>query len=155
MNRRYPVRVVVWWAVVASSTLGSFGARGNEPAQARAEDEKAIRAVDAQFVDHYNHANGKALAALFTEDAEVVEADGAHYQGRALVEKSFADTFEASKGAKIAFRIDAIRFLSPDVAKEDGRSVVTPPKGDALAPLYGAFRQARESLADLQRAGRV
>ena len=119
---------------------------------AQSADEKAIRAVDDVFISNYNKGDSKALAALFTEDAEVVEADGDRYQGRGLIEQSFTDTFAASTGVKIAFEIEAIRFLSPDVAKEEGRSLITPAKGAPdVAPLHRPLRQARRPLADLQR----
>lgn len=93
------------------------------------EGEKAILAVDEAFVRDYNKGDSKALAAMFTEDAEVVEGDGGAYQGRDLVEKRLAETFANSPGARIAIETDAIRFLSPEVAKEEGRTLVTPKEG--------------------------
>src|SRR5262245_52009124 len=60
-------------------------------------DEKAIREADGAFVRGYNQGDAKALAAMFTEDAEVVEADGARYRGRDLIERSFAETFASNK----------------------------------------------------------
>ena len=92
------------------------------------EDEKAIRAVDDAFVRDYNRGDSKALAAHFTDDAEAIEAEGDRYQGRELIERRFAETFAASHGVKIAIEIGSIRFLSPDVAKEEGHTVVTPVK---------------------------
>ncbi|MDR3638531.1 MAG: SgcJ/EcaC family oxidoreductase [Isosphaeraceae bacterium] len=103
---------------------------------AQSEDERAIRALDEAFVREYNSGDSKALAAHFTEDAEVVEANDDRYEGRAVIERSFADTFAAAKGAKIAFEIDSIRLLSPDAAKEEGRSLVTPPQGAPVARRY-------------------
>jgi uncharacterized protein (TIGR02246 family) len=92
-----------------------------------AEVERAIRAVDDAFVGAYNRGESKALAALFTDDAEAVEADGERYQGREPIERRFAGTFAASPGAKIAIEVGSIRLLSPDVAKEEGQTVITPP----------------------------
>jgi uncharacterized protein (TIGR02246 family) len=92
----------------------------------QSEDERAIRAADAAFVREYNQGDSKALAARFTDDAEASEADGERYQGRELIERRFAETFAASPGVKIALEIQSIRFLSPDVAKEEGRSLITP-----------------------------
>jgi uncharacterized protein (TIGR02246 family) len=116
----------------------------DESRQGQSEDEKAIRAVDDVFVRDYNRGDSKALAALFTEDAEVVEADGPRYRGRDLIEKGLADTFAASKGAKIAFEIEAIRFPNPDVAEEEGRSVVTPEKGAPVSRLYTVLYVKRD-----------
>jgi uncharacterized protein (TIGR02246 family) len=116
----------------------------NASRQGRSEDEKAIRAVDEEFVRDYNKGDSKALAAWFTEDSEVVEANGDRYQGRDLIEQGFADTFAASKGAKIAFEIEAIRFLNPDAAKEEGRSLVTPTKGAPMSRLYAVLYVKRD-----------
>jgi uncharacterized protein (TIGR02246 family) len=103
---------------------------------AQSADEKAIRAVDDVFISNYNKGDSKALAALFTDDAEVVEPNGDRYQGRAPIEQSFADTFAAQKGIKLAFEIEGIRLLSPDVAKEDGRSLITPATGAPESRVY-------------------
>ncbi len=107
-------------------------------------EETAIRAVDEVFVRAYNQGDSKALAALFTEDAEVVEADGSRFQGRSLVEQSFADTFAADKGVKIAFDVAAIRILTPDAAKEEGRSLATPAKGAPVSRLYTVLYVKRD-----------
>jgi uncharacterized protein (TIGR02246 family) len=92
------------------------------------EDERAIRAVDDQFVRDYNRGDSKALAALFTDDSESIEAEGDRYRGREPIERRFAETFAASPGVKIAVEIGSIRFLGPDVAKEEGQTVITPAK---------------------------
>jgi uncharacterized protein (TIGR02246 family) len=100
------------------------------------EDEKVIRAVDDAFVREYNQGDSQALAARFTEDAEAIEADGERYQGRDLIGRRFAETFAESPGVKISLEIGAIRFLTPDVAKEEGRSLITSAKGQRLVRPY-------------------
>jgi len=117
---------------------------GDAASKNQSEDEKAIRAVDDAFVRDYNKGDSKALAAMFTEDAEVVEAEGDRYQGRDLIEQSLADTFAASKGAKIALEIEAIRFISADVAKEEGRSVVTLAEAAPVSRSYTVLYVKRE-----------
>jgi uncharacterized protein (TIGR02246 family) len=99
-------------------------------------DEQAIRAVDEAFVRSYNQRDSKALAALFTEDAEAIEAEGERLQGRDRIERRLAETFAASPGVTIALEIASIRFLSPDVAKEEGRTIVRPTKDSRLAQPY-------------------
>src|SRR6185312_5981483 len=103
---------------------------------APSDDEKAIRAVDEHFVLDYNRGDSNALAALFTDDAEAIEAEGDRLQGRELIERRFAETFAASPGVKIAIEIGSIRFLSPDVAKEEGHTIVTPAKEDRQVRPY-------------------
>jgi uncharacterized protein (TIGR02246 family) len=161
MISQYVDHVVVPLAllIVLGGIPGLDGGAGPRPARAQtvtkpdaagacrpapSADEAAIRAVDEAFVRGYNKGDAKALSAMFTDDAEVVEANGARYQGRELVERSFSDTFAASKGARIAFEVAAIRFLIPDVAKEEGRSVVTPVKGPAVSRLYTVLFVKRE-----------
>jgi uncharacterized protein (TIGR02246 family) len=100
------------------------------------DEMKSILAVDDQYVVAYNKGDSKALAALFTEDADVVEADGRSYQGRESVEKAFAELFEAEKGIKVKLEIGPTRFLTKDVAKEEGRTIVTPAKGAPVSRVY-------------------
>ncbi len=124
----------------AAPKLEVVGAAG--PAQSA--DEKAIRAVDDEFIRNYNKGDSKALTAMFTQDAEVVEADGYRYQGWGPIEQSYNDTFALKQGVKIALEIEAIRLLSPDVAKEEGRSIVTPGKGAPLSRVYTVLFVKRE-----------
>jgi uncharacterized protein (TIGR02246 family) len=100
------------------------------------KEEKEIQALDEAYVLAYNQGDSKALKAMFTEDAEVIEANGDRYEGRDLIEESYAETFAADKGAKISFEIEAIRLLHPEVAKEEGRSIVIPTKGAPVVRLY-------------------
>jgi uncharacterized protein (TIGR02246 family) len=135
------VAVLLGMVSLAEGWIGLHLARSQPPAASAAragsadlsrpgpsEDERAIRAVDEQFVRDYNRGDSKALAALFTDDAEAIEAEGDRLQGREPIERRFAETFAASPGVKIAIEIGAIRFLSPDVAKEEGQTVITPAK---------------------------
>jgi uncharacterized protein (TIGR02246 family) len=137
----------VFGILVFAALAGSLGFAGlvigrpfqgetTVPKKDVSDEMKAIFALDEKYVAFYNKGDSKALAALFTEDAEVVEADGRSYQGRDLVEKAFAETFEAEKGIKIALEIGPTRFLSKDVAKEEGRTILTPVKGAPVSRLY-------------------
>ncbi len=93
------------------------------------EAEKAIRAFDDEFARAYNRGDSKAVAALFTEDAEAIEPDGTRLEGREAIERLFAETFAASPGVKIAIEAEALRFLGPDAVREEGRTLIDPPKG--------------------------
>jgi uncharacterized protein (TIGR02246 family) len=115
-----------------SSPAAARPATGDADLPTPSADEKAIRAVDEQFVRDYNRGDSKALAALFTEDAEAIEAEGDRYRGRHLIERRFADTFAASPGVKIAIEAASIQFLSPDVAKEEGQTLITPAREPKL-----------------------
>jgi uncharacterized protein (TIGR02246 family) len=107
----------------------------------KAQDEKAIQAATASFVKAYNAVDARSIAALFTENAESIDEDGTLVQGRQAIADSFAQTFATSPGAKMEIRVDSLRFLSPDVAKEEGRCTITPggaggPDVDRYTVLY-------------------
>ena len=107
-------------------------------------DEQAIRAADQAFVSEYNKGDTKVLAARFTEDAEVVEADGSRYRGRPLIEGRLAETFAASPGVKLVLETESIQFLSPDVAKEEGGTIITPARGAGEARRHTALLVKRD-----------
>ena len=57
----------------------------------RAEEEAAIRKVEADLVDTWNHHDARAWANLCTEDSDVVNVVGWWWQGRSQIEKKIAD----------------------------------------------------------------
>jgi uncharacterized protein (TIGR02246 family) len=87
-------------------------------------DEKAIRRTAEQFVQAYNGADAKALAALFTEDAEMVDHDGSTAKAREAIEQRFAEDFVENPEGRIDIAIESIRFVCPIVAIEEGESTV-------------------------------
>ena len=102
--------------------------RREVPAPESPEDRRS--APSTALRRDFNNADTKALAARFTEDAEVHEEDGSRFQGRALIEEWLAETLAANKGAELAIEIETIRVLSPDVVKGEGRTTVTSAKGE-------------------------
>src|SRR4051812_27599817 len=108
-------------------------------ARAVSPEEKAILETDEAFVREYNKGDVKSLAARFAEDAEVIEADGSRYRGRPLIERRLAESFAGSPGVKLEIKPEAIQFLSPEVAKEEGSTTVRPTSGAAEARRHTAL----------------
>ncbi len=108
---------------------------GDEPKAAapagRADDEKAIRAADEAFVRAYNAGDPRAVAGLFTEDAEAVPEEGEAVRGREAIAGLFASIFEAGPRRKIEVAVDSLRFLADDVALETGRTTLSAANGQA------------------------
>jgi uncharacterized protein (TIGR02246 family) len=98
-------------------------------AAARGEDRAAIAAATQSFVKAFESGNSRALAALFTEDAESFDEDGTATQGRPAIAEQFARLFASAPGCKMTIQVDSLRFLSRDVAKEEGRCTITPSDG--------------------------
>lgn len=105
------------------------GARPAVAGAARPEDEKAIRATGAAFVKAFNAGDAKAIAAMFTLDADYVDHDGQVFRGREAIEKEYARAFLRQKGMTLESTPEALRFLGADVAIQDGVARVRPAGG--------------------------
>jgi uncharacterized protein (TIGR02246 family) len=95
----------------------------------RPEDEKAIRDLVDAFTKAFNAGDAKSIGTLFAEDADVVDEKGNSVRGREGITELFTGTFGANPGARIEVTPEALRFLGPDTAMEEGRSKMTPAKG--------------------------
>ncbi len=94
------------------------------PAKVSSDEEAIHRLIDA-VEKSYNAGDAKGLAALFTEDAELVDADGNVTHGREAIEELFGTLFEARPGAKMSIEVESIRSIGPGLLVEDGTTIVT------------------------------
>jgi uncharacterized protein (TIGR02246 family) len=119
-------------------------ARTGEGKADRSADEAAIRDLVAAFVRAFDAGDPRAISALFTDDAEVIDEEGVPVQGREAITALFASTFETNPGATIEVVPESLRFLGPDVAKEEGRAKVMParPKGGKAGADAGSRNHA-------------
>lgn len=101
-----------------------------KPAADRSADEAAIRANAEAFVRAYNAHDAKAVAALFTAEAIIVDKDDDVSEGRTAIEKTFKEIFEAAPQKRLELSIESIRFLGPDLALETGSSKETDAPGE-------------------------
>ena len=105
---------------------------------AASEDEAAIRQTCNAFVAGWNQHDARAMAATFAEDGDLINPFGAQAQGRAGVEKFFAEE-QAKVMGGTTYRITEmkVRMLSPTLATSDWTSSVTGlknPDGAAQPP---------------------
>lgn len=110
------------------------GAGADESAHSAAA--KAIRDADAMFVKAYNAGDPKAVAALFTEDAEALDEHGEGVVGRTEIEELYGDIFKEAPGAKLEIHLDGLRFPTADVAVATGRSKLSPATGGTESSQY-------------------
>jgi uncharacterized protein (TIGR02246 family) len=96
----------------------------------RPEDENAIQAVAGVFIRAYDAGDASAVAALYTEDAELIDEFGDGLEGRPAIHDFYARMFQERPGTKITVSMASLRFLGPDVAREIGQTQVTPPGGE-------------------------
>jgi uncharacterized protein (TIGR02246 family) len=118
----------------------------------RPADEAALRAVVAEFVRAFNAGDAATLAGLFTEAAEVVTVSGQRIEGRAAIEKQFGTAFAENPGQTIEVKTEAVRFLGPEVAVEDGTATTT--GGQATGDVKPAPEITRYTAAYVKREGK-
>jgi uncharacterized protein (TIGR02246 family) len=95
-------------------------------AAGEATDEAAIRALEVQQQEAWNHHDAKAYAALFTEEGDCVNVVGWWWKGRAEIEKKLTDAYVYVFHESV-FTLGevTVRFLQPDVAVAHVRWTMT------------------------------
>ena len=107
--------------------LGSPIAIGQDDnANKLAVEQTQIETAAVQFVEAYNKHDAKALATLFADDAEMIERDGGRFTSREEIESAFSEAFQQNPEAKISLDVDSIRFVTPNVAIEEGVTIWYP-----------------------------
>lgn len=90
----------------------------------RPEDERALRTLADAYTRAYKAGDARTLAALFADDAEMIDENGERLRGRSTIETVFGSMFRQRPGATLSVAPASLRFLGPDVAQEEGRNVV-------------------------------
>lgn len=83
-------------------------------------DESAVRDVVARYVAARQHGDERAIAALFTADADQLVSSGEWRKGREQVVRGTLASSERTGGTR-TITVESVRFLGPDVALADGR----------------------------------
>ena len=123
-------------AITAVAVLVGAGMADDKPAKKptvraaassppRVADDKILRQSAVEFAEAYNAGDAKKIATQFAPQAEMVDEQGNAIQGRDAIEKAFAAQFAQPSKYKMAIEIDSLRFLSDNLAIEDGRLVQT------------------------------
>lgn len=115
--------------------------RAEEPISA---DEQAIRAAIDSYVAAYNRGDAKAVASHWGEKAEWLSPAGKKIQGRAAIEQALTAMFAELKGLRIETTKPAIRFVTPDVAVEEGVVLVTRPGDEPSGASYLAIHSRKD-----------
>jgi len=116
--------------------------------QARSDSrDKAALAKNAEaFIEAFQKGDARALAAFWTPDGDYTDQTGKHLKGREAIEKAFKGLFDEHKDLKLQIDSQSLRFVTPDVAIEDGTTAVIPPDG-------GAPSRARYSIVHVKKDG--
>jgi uncharacterized protein (TIGR02246 family) len=144
--KRLVYSVILLLLVVGAAALAQQ-AKGPADAQGTSRDEQQLRESVEAFVKLYNDHKAEELAALFAPDARMTYRDGTEVNGRDEIRESFEEAFLDSPKVAVSVVVDSIRFLTPDVAVEEGVTK-TFPDGDTLTS------QGRYTVLHLKKNGR-
>lgn len=123
-TRQLPCLVLLAWLA------GLDGARGlAQQAKGDPNDMAALAKNAEAFIEAFHKADAKMLAANWTLDGDYTDQTGRQLKGREAIEKAFQSFFAENKGLKVRIESDALRFVTPDVAIEDGTTFVLRPDG--------------------------
>ena len=133
MNRSFSLSL----ACAALLAVAAASAMAQQPAVTKSEpapsaDQQQIEKSAEDFVQQYNAHKPDALAALFAPDARMVFADGTEVNGRDEIKQTFEDAFQQTPKVAISVVVHSIRFLTPDVAVEEGDTTMFP-DGETLS----------------------
>jgi len=141
MRNRYWAGALIASAVAISAA--AWAGSGTKPAATQQPEKKTDPAEDEilknadAFVQAFNKADAKALAQFWTEKGEFTDAAGAKLTGRDAIEKSLRELFEDNKGIQLRIEVESMRFLTPEVAVEEGVSAILHP--DGLPPSHTRY----------------
>jgi uncharacterized protein (TIGR02246 family) len=114
-------RAILTAAIMACGLASAIGANGDR----QAADEAAIRKTVEVYVAAFNRGDAKALAAMWSPEAVYTNPlSGEQVVGRAEIEKQFTTIFAKAKGAKLESKTNDVKFVSPNVAVEQGTAKV-------------------------------
>jgi uncharacterized protein (TIGR02246 family) len=119
-------------------------------------DEAAVRAAGAAFLEAYNARDAKKLAALWTPEATYSDPlTGEEIIGRAAIEAMFAEAFADKKDVKLTADISSVEFVSPNVAVTRGTAHVVRPGEEPDDSEFTAVRVKRDGQWLLDRVSEV
>lgn len=109
------------------------------------EDEAAIRKAVEAYVACFNQGDAQALAALWSPEAVYINPiSGEQVVGRAAIQQQFTSIFADATGIRLEATTQAIQFISPNVAIEQGSAKVTRSEQTAEESEYTAVYVKRD-----------
>lgn len=115
------------------------------------KEEQEVRAAIASYTAAFNKGDAKAVAALWSENAEWISPEGKKVQGRAGIEKEMAEQFAANKGMQIEVVDPSVRLVTPDVAIEEGTAIIKYANNESEGSTYIAIHVKKDGQWKLER----
>ncbi len=106
------------------------------------QDDAAVKNLVARYVDARELRSTSAVESLFTPDADQLVSSGQWRKGRDAIVKGTLASSESTGGHR-TITVDAVRFLSPDVALVDSRYEISGLAGGATRRMWSTFLMKR------------
>src|SRR5262245_9405737 len=138
---------LLWCLAVPAVLFGLTALPGlAEQDKGNSKDGAAIQKNAEAFIEAFHKRDAKALAAFFTMDADHTDQTGRTLKGRDAIERAFTSLFSENKGLKLSVESESLRFVTPDVAIEDGTTARIPADG-------GPPSRARYTIVHVKKDG--
>jgi uncharacterized protein (TIGR02246 family) len=139
----------MWWFLALSALLFGIAAppASADEANGTAEDKEAIAKSAEAFVEAFHKGDAEAVAAFWAPDGDFTDQIGRHVKGREAIAKALKKLFADYKGLKVRTDSESLRFVTPDVAVEDGTTEVVAPEG-------GPPSRARYTIVHVKKNGK-
>jgi uncharacterized protein (TIGR02246 family) len=151
--------IVLTAAVLLAALNAAWAAKPTaaKPKAGEAADRAAIRAAAESYVAAYNRGDAKAVARLWSEKGQWISPDGKPIEGRAAIQKELETMFALSKGLHMEIVDFSVRFVTSDVAVEEGTVRVVRPGEEPSDSAYIAIdhKQGGQWLLDTVRETEV
>jgi len=93
-------------------------------------DNEALQANIEEFDKAYNARDAKAITALFTPEAQMIDEDGETAFGREEIEAEFTQLFENQPEGVLLTEVDDLKYIGASLAIENGRTILIPSPGE-------------------------
>jgi uncharacterized protein (TIGR02246 family) len=118
---------VVALAVLVSALTARAGPAA--PPKGDPADMDSIAKQAEAFVAAFHKGDAATLAAFWAPGGDYTDQNGRRLKGRKAIEAAFLRMFSENQGLKLRIDSEALRFLTPDIAVEDGTTAVIPAGG--------------------------
>ncbi len=115
------------------------------PREARGDEADAIRSRAATYQSAFNRQDARAVAEHWSEDALYTLDGGGAVRGRQAIQGVFERMF-ADKGLRLRVAITSIRFVTPDVAVEEGIAQTAGGQAEPVESVYTALNVKRNGV---------
>ncbi len=128
-------RTLLFTVCLVILSRGAFAAESDQST----DDEGAIRAAIASYIEAFNKGDAAAVAAHWSETGEWIDPEGTPIQGRDAILAEMKTYFAGDTKPQIELLDLSVQFLAPSVAVEQGTALVTRPGEAASESSYLAI----------------